>query len=568
MEINAFAKHQWEKFQQYVYSKIGERDKEKVVTIFNKYEHENYNETALEKVKNEINSLGYDFSVNDMLSQIGNEETNINDVINLLSDSKTKTEGAYRLAEYCLNKFHIITIRDNDEIYIYNNGVYEAEGKKCLVSFIQKDLELEELVTTHISNEFLGYIRRLTYKQLSSIEEPKDKICLENGILDLNTSEISPHNPEIIFFNKLPVHFVAGADCPKIKKFLSEVVSEDSIPIIQEGIGYCLLKSYPIHKAIMLVGSGANGKSTLINLLKAFLGQKNCSSIPLQQLENNRFAVSSLFGKLANLFADLPARALRETSYFKMLTGEDLISAEKKFQEHFSFTNYSKLIFSCNQIPKSPDDSDAFFRRWIIINFPNQFIGNADKKLSQKLTTKDELSGFLNFALEGLKRLLKQGDFSNSKSIIAVREEYIRQSDSVGAFVMDCILISPEDHVQKKEIYTAYCDYCRSKNYPIVPENTFHKELQAKIRIEDYRPSIDGRRPQCWKGIKVNVNPANDVKENSNLSDKNDANTNKIEKNLDKSDNPDSINSGCSDCGLKNDELVNGLCPLCKEGSK
>ncbi|MBS3160196.1 hypothetical protein J4213_00690, partial [Candidatus Woesearchaeota archaeon] len=280
--------------------------------------------------------------------------------------------------------------------------------------------------------------------------------------------------------------------------------------------------------AFMLEGGGANGKSTFINLLKCFLGKKNCAAVPLQQLEINRFALSSLFGKLANLFADLPDRALRDTSFFKMLVGEDLIPGERKFKDQFFFNNYAKQIFSCNRIPRSPDDSDAFFRRWVIIRFPNQFLNNqADKRLLTKLTSQEELSGFLNFAIGGLKRLLDQGDFSNSKSINEIREQYTRMSDSVGTFIMDCILTSPEDYEQKKTLYTSYCDYCRSMNYPIFPENTFHRELQKSLRVEDYYPSliIEGKqqRVKCWRGIKFNLkweknpnnlNNPNQIKEN------------------------------------------------------
>jgi putative DNA primase/helicase len=107
-----------------------------------------------------------------------------------------------------------------------------------------------------------------------------------------------------------------------------------------------------------------------------------------------------LYGKLANIYADLPAIALKETGIFKMLTGGDTISGEHKFKPRFYFKNYAKLIFSCNQIPQTPDDSDAFYRRWIIVNFPHQFLDAdqntdknlvADKNLLAKLTTTSEL---------------------------------------------------------------------------------------------------------------------------------------------------------------------------------
>lgn len=470
-----------------------------------------------------------------------------------LIEGKQVTEACHELAAYLLRKHHILTFSDTSEIFIYIDGVYTSRGEEI----IQKEIQqiLRNYCKLHLVNEIVGHIKRSTIVNRSIIKEPIDKVCLQNGILDLNTLGISPHDPKIIFFNKIPVYHISGIDCPKIKKFLSEIVDESGIPLIQEFFGYCLYKEHFIHKAFMLVGSGANGKSTLLRLLKVFLGTENVSSIPLQSLESNRFAISSLFSKLANIFADLSSRGLSGTSIFKMLVGQDLIPAEKKFRDQFFFENYAKLIFSANQIPKSPEDSDAFFRRWIIINFPNQFFKTADKHLIKKLTTTEEMSGLLNFAIEGLKRLIENGDFSNNKSLEQVREQYIRMSDSVGAFVMDAVLVSPEGDVTKEEIYLAYCDYCKERSYPIISKNTFHRDLikSEKIRVEDYRPvrERDGKkeRVQCWKGITINYLAL------------------KLEKNLDKPDITDikeengQRGQGCQDNSLfkvqKDDEDVN-----------
>lgn len=427
-----------------------------------------------------------------------------------------RQKAIYQTALLCLKRFKILT---TENIYVYNAGFYEL-GAKRLVTFVQKNLQLEDFLSSHLIKELLGYVERLTYRELA--EEPVDKICIGNGILDLNTLDILPHFPEVVFFSKNPVEYKESADCPAIRKFLSEVLNPEDIPAIQEIIGYCLYKSYPIHKAFMLVGSGANGKSTFLNLLKAFLGQHNCSSISLHALEDNRFASAQLFGKLANIFADLPSKSLFETGTFKMLTGEDIIPAEKKFKDGFSFRNHAKLIFSCNQMPLTYDDTDAFFRRWKIVNFPNQYTGtNADKHLLQKLTTMEEMSGLLNFAIEGLKRLLENGEFSNSKTIPETREMYIKQSDSVGAFVIDCLLVDPNNFELKKVLYANYSEYCRKNRYPIVAENTFHRRLQVHIQVQDYRPTENGKRIQCWKGIRYNfesVRDVNDVKVNSLLN--------------------------------------------------
>ncbi|GAI17012.1 unnamed protein product, partial [marine sediment metagenome] len=99
------------------------------------------------------------------------------------------------------------------------------------------------------------------------------------------------------------------------------------------------------------------------------------SNLSLQAIEYQRFAVADLFGKLVNLYADIPSTKMEHVGVFKMLTGGDTIGAEKKFRDRFGFNNYARLVFSTNKPPKVDEDTLAFWRRWIMINLPNKFEG-------------------------------------------------------------------------------------------------------------------------------------------------------------------------------------------------
>ena len=203
------------------------------------------------------------------------------------------------------------------------------------------------------------------------------------------------------------------ADCPKIRKFISEIVQIKNIPLLEEIFGWCLDLDSPIQRAIVFVGEGANGKSTFLNVLVTFLGRENCVAVTLQSLSKNRFDKAQLFGKMANIHADLPASLITDTSVIKSLTGGDSISAEKKFQDGFTFVNRAKQIFSANQLPIIDDESPAIWRRIVLISFPNRFLGkNDDKDLIKKLTAHEELSGLFNIALQGLARIKEKGDFT------------------------------------------------------------------------------------------------------------------------------------------------------------
>jgi len=316
--------------------------------------------------------------------------------------------------------------------------------------------------------------------------------------------ELKEHSPDYKLTVRIPVKYDPSADCLKIRNFLSEILQEEDIPVIEELFGYCLFRRYFIHKAFMFVGSGNNGKTTLIHLLERFLGEENVSNEPLHALSENRFAAAKLTGKLANTYADLPARALKETGIFKALTGEDRITAEEKFKKPFEFRNTAKLIFSCNELPPTYDSSDAFFNRWIILNFPNKFEGEkADPHILDKLTTEQELSGLLNLALEGLKRLLQRGDFSRSISTEEAREQYIRMSDPLAAFVEECVEEDPNVWISKDEFYAAFCEYCREKRLPIISKSVVGRRLPQLLRVENYRPKVGGARITAWRGIRL-----------------------------------------------------------------
>jgi len=407
------------------------------------------------------------------------------------------------LADDIMKDYIFKTMSDTEDVYVYNNGVYTNDG----INVIKRECEvrLGGDVSTHRVNEVIGHIQRSTYVERNEFDSDVFVLVLNNGLLNINGGEMTAHTPEYLSTIRLPVDYNPDADCPKIKKFFSEIVKEDDVPVLEELIGYCLFKGYPIHKAFMLVGEGANGKSTFLNLLRTFLGGENVVSVALQDLDRNRFASGALHGKLANIYPDLSPNALYATGKFKMLTGGDLIGAEKKFGGMFTFENYAKLIFSANRIPMvDKDDSMAFFRRWLIINFPNTFNGaTANKNLLDKLTTPEELSGLLNLAIKGLKRLMDNGGFSDDRSVAQIREQYIRMSDSVHAFVLDKIEVSPEDFVEKKELYGAYCEYCRNENLPVISDQTFFKRLCQHVRIEEYRPFMGDKRVRALRGLRL-----------------------------------------------------------------
>ncbi|MGB9711505.1 MAG: phage/plasmid primase, P4 family [Thermodesulfovibrio sp.] len=416
----------------------------------------------------------------------------------LYQDNKNMIE---KVATEIMNRYKFITNRTTHEIYYWTNGFYRPDAESVIIEESKKILKSE--LTTHIVNEVMLHIRADTYKDF--IEEPPHLIPLKNGVYDLKQDKLLPHSPNWLFFSIIPVEYNTEADCQAIKKFISDVTAnKEDAELLVEFIGYCLYRDYCFHKSLMLVGDGANGKSTFLNLVKTFLGPENVAARSLQEIETNRFAVSDLRYKLANICADLPDAALHRTGIFKMLTGGDTIHTEKKFRNSFTFKNYAKLLFSANKLPYTEDDTNAFYRRWVIVVFPNTFEGGKrDPNILEKLTTSAELSGLLNWGLISLKRLLQRGDFSYSKTVDEIREDYLRKSSPVAAFVMDCLEVDIEGIIEKQELYNAFTKYCREKSLPTVSQQVFFRRLPQYIGVQDYRAKIGGRRERCVKGIKL-----------------------------------------------------------------
>lgn len=422
---------------------------------------------------------------------------------NTEEEELTQSQLAYQFVQERLQEFTFISIGDPERatIYRYHNGIYLPDGKQLIYSLVER--ELGERATKYLKGEVIQRVYSNTIKQ-EFPEAPPELLCLKNGILDVHTREFKPHTPTIPFLQKIRIDYDPTKQCPEIQKFITEIAYEKNIPTLKQWIGYTLIREYPFAKMLILQGSGENGKTTFLNLIAAFLGQENISHVSLQELEKN-FAKQILYGKLANIMPDMSSKAIRDTSTFKKLTGQDRLTADRKFRDHIDFTSYAKQMFSVNEPPEIPEDTVAVWRRIMLIEFNNRFTrDNADPYKLKKITTTNELSGFLNYALDGLRELFTARGFQEQPEL---REEYIRKSDSIKAFIMDKVHSAPQGEVIKAELYSAYTQYCADSdfNYTAKSEKAFFIELPLKLpknfKCVDTQTTIDGRRQRTMKGI-------------------------------------------------------------------
>ena len=189
------------------------------------------------------------------------------------------------LAEDIMEKYDFITLTDNEEMFWFNEkeGLWKPKGE-VLIKAIGTSLLGSETKQNYLS-ETIGYVKAKTYKGRDVFDNPNlNLLPVKNGVLNIETLELIPYSREYYFTSKLNVDYNPQADCPKIKKFLIEVVEPEDVDLLIEIVGYCLYRKYHIQKAVMLVGGGANGKSTYLLLICYFLGEDNVCSVSLQDL--------------------------------------------------------------------------------------------------------------------------------------------------------------------------------------------------------------------------------------------------------------------------------------------
>lgn len=423
-----------------------------------------------------------------------------------------------------LMKHPFKTMIDNEEMWYYKEGCYYPNAENIVKKILQDQETIKTKLSSNFVNEVIQSVKRKTYINREDFEAPLHLICVKNGTYNLQTKTIELHDPKNYFKSKIDINYNPSADCPKIKKFIQEVSEQKSFWTLFEIPAYLLYRGYNIQKAVMLNGTNDNGKSVYINLLETFIGQKNFSSEELQQICHNTFSKAELFGKIMNSCADLPATIMEDTGDFKKLTAFDMISAQRKFGQPFQYRSYAKLIFSANEVPESKDQTDAFFKRWIIIDFPFKFVVGltldkvtekekiADPYILSKITTPEELEGLLNVSLQLLERLLEKGCFSYNPPVVDIRNRYLIKSNSAVVFIETELVDSTPDEmkdtdyepfVEKELLWNEYLEFCKVKRTNSKTLTAFYLEIKNRWSSYTEKRSISiGVRKNCFIGIR------------------------------------------------------------------
>ena len=368
--------------------------------------------------------------------------------------------------------FAFLALPTEKHLRVYRNGVYSLDSDGRLTREIHKRLGIR-LQARHVT-ETLELLRQRHMLPVDG-ETPcchPDVVNLRNGLYNVREGELTKHTPQFKSIVQLPVSHDASAECPAIDAFLSDVLRDTAdITLAHEIIGYSMLMQLPIAKLFVLLGPTHTGKSTFLDVLTAFLGAENTSAVSLQALDDDtqRFARSGLYGKLANIAADLSKRSLAGDSKVKMIAAGDRFDVERKGVDSFSMRPVATLICAANEMPRSFDRSDAWLERITILPFVNQHKGeDAKRNYIRELTTPAELSGLFNHAIVAVRRLLTVGKFTEGVSVIEAREAYGLMNDQVLRFLTETYVRQddssfkddPPKRLPESDVFKAYLDWC------------------------------------------------------------------------------------------------------------
>ena len=375
-----------------------------------------------------------------------------------------------KVAERLISKYNFVTAIESDTIYLFTGKIYE--NKKALAIIKEETEKIIYQCKTKWVNEVIEKIKRKTLKDLQDFDSDPNLLTLENGILNLETMELKPHTPTCLSKVLIPCNYVKPFS-NEIKenlkpllfwKFLESSftldgkINEENIETVLEIMASVFVKRNIDEKSIMFLGKGENGKSVCLSYIEYLLGKSNVSHIPLQVLSNDKFATANLDGKLANIFPDLEKNELYHTGVIKTLSSGEAIQVQKKHGHGYDLVPIATQIFSTNRFPKSYDQNQGFFRRWIIVKWQRNFENDPDRDGSLKkklLDNSQERDTVFSTLIHISRRLLESNKFSHSKDWKVIQKEWNANADPLDDFIENYIVES-EGSRKKLETYQFY----------------------------------------------------------------------------------------------------------------
>ncbi len=439
--------------------------------------------------------------ISNFLTIVYNEKT---------GEEKSRSVNIDVVAEYIENKFDVRTIYGLKEetIEVYDGGIWTVKGKGVIKA------EIERLLETYSKNnvvlEILEKIKRRTEISREETEKiPNHKRALRNGVLDFEDVEnikLLPHNKKYNFRTKWDIDYKPEAKCDKYKELVEKVLDEDEILKFQEWNALHIARKYVKKKFAIYHGPKDTSKTVMMNHLTIVLNG-NVSGLTLQDIARGKpFDLLVLKDKDANICDDLSSSDMKAIGGVKKSVGDGYIDGEMKFGDKIRFPNTAKQTYACNKIPNPGEDIDdeAYYGRIILFAFENVVNeDDQDPELTEKITTEGEKSGWLNWAIEGYKRLMKNNKFTRDLSPEETKYFMIKNGNSLAEFSTDVLEEQPKEKISKDDLYKIYCKWC-SEHKPKLSPETKEKIGRNLTKFLPLVQASSNGKERYWLNVKIN----------------------------------------------------------------
>jgi len=275
-----------------------------------------------------------------------------------------------------------------------------------------------------------------------------DEVPCANGILNVVTGGIREPKPNDWLTNRLPHAWDEDAECPGWHEAMNEVwqLADDTQAAMQEFFGYTLLSHARYKKAALFYGPKADsGKSQMGHMLRMLVGTDQATSLDIAHLGDPR-QIAPIVNKRVNIMSEIASNVFADDAGFKRLVSDgDAVQIDPKHKTPFLYVPYCKHVFLTNHLPRTKDDSDAFFKRMLIIPLltvvPKE---KQDPLFREKMEA--ELPGILRWAVEGATRLIaNRGRFTEIESAKSIMQSYVTDQNPVLQFLMENYEPAPDD---------------------------------------------------------------------------------------------------------------------------
>lgn len=393
-----------------------------------------------------------------------------------------------------IRKSRHFAVAPDGSIWRYADGVYVDDDP--VVSAV-RDLIGNRFQPQHVSNVkmVLADDLRRDGAVLSDTATP-GLINVTNGMLRVATGELEPHDPAHLSRIQLPLAWDPTATCPLFDIWLTDRCGNQAEDLL-EATGLMLCPWIGQRRVVFLFGPTRSGKSSLLRVLEALAGLHK-SAVTLHQLSTNRFATASLYGALLNVAGDLSDRHIDDLSLFKQLTGDDLVSGERKFRDSFTFRNRSLFVFSANQPPTVSETSRGYLARVRPFLFPRTVEGHEDPTIDLRLAA--ELPGIFVQLVKGAQRWLARGGYAPGDPMVA--DEFAQQSDVAALFASQVVTAHPGGFTSGATMFTAYQTWADANGRGKLGRNKFLARIESTLGPRE-RALGDRNGPTGWRNVRV-----------------------------------------------------------------